>query len=254
MQRLHELICRATPSGNSVGFSTEIIQNNKVIGKLDIELSKSLDNLILSDKKYGLLKPKNGSYYTYRVLSLDTEITAKQMNKAVASALNRWAFKLKLKFSRANIGEASDITIQFRSEAEDPLLNSSTIAYMYYPLGGLNNGIMVINIRFYYTLSGKAVNMHLIDPIHYPDFDTAPVQGLSHDLDVILYHEFGHGILGLQHDPTPDNGMAYRYDLMSKMPSLRDIARGAAKIGLRVASASMLKRLWDWLTITEDRE
>jgi hypothetical protein len=169
---------------------------------------------MLSDKKFGVLKPKNGLYFTYKILSVDTELTHKKVHKAVANALNRWHFPLKFDFKRAIDGEAVDITIQFNSEAEDPILNSSTLAYMYYPLGGITNGKMVINTRFFWTLDGKAVNMHFIDPIHYPDVTTAPIQGLSHDLDQVMGHEFGHGILGLQH--FFEGLMAFRYDLMAE--------------------------------------
>ena len=250
---MNDLICRVTNSGNSIGFATEIVKDGKVIGKVENNV-QSLANLITSDKSYGLLKPKNGKYFTYKIMSLDKEITNSQMIKATLRALNRWAFKLKLKYSKAELGEDVDIKIYFRSEAEDPLLNSSTIAYMYYPLGSANNGIMVINTRYYFNLSGNAVNMHYIDPEHYPDPKTAPVQGASIDLDVVMFHEFGHGILGLQHDTLAGNGMAYRYDLMSELASSRDLSRGAAKIGYREDSESYLQRLWNYLTKTQDKE
>jgi hypothetical protein len=123
---------------------------------------------------------------------------------------------------------------------------------MYYPLGGSTNGICVINTRFYWTLSGKAVNMHLIDPIHYPDESTAPVQGMSWDLDQVLGHEFGHGILGLQH--YIEGLMAYRYDLMTEFTIDVDIIRGSQKIPKRNILASLLKRKFDWLKIGSDRE
>jgi len=250
---MYDLICRATNTGNSVGFTTEMVKDGKIIGRAESDV-QSLANLINSDKSYGLLKPKNGKYFTYKIMSLDKEITDSQMIKATSRALNRWAFKLKLKYSKADSGEEVDIKIYFRSEEEDPLLTSSTIAYMYYPLGSTYNGIMVINTRYYFTLSGNAVNMHYIDPVHYPDPKTAPIQGASIDLDVVMYHEFGHGILGLQHDVHAGNGMAYRYDLMSEMPSTRDLSRGAAKIGYRDDNKSYLERLWNYLTKTQDRD
>lgn len=250
---MYDLICRATNRGNSVKFTTEIVKAGKLIGQTDAE-NKSLADLLNTDKNYGLLKPKNGKYFAYKIMSLDKEVTNSKMITATSRALNKWAFKLNLKFSRANEGEIIDIKIYFRSEAEDPLLDSKTIAYMYYPLGSINNGIMVINTRYYYNLSGNPVNMHYIDPIHYPDPNTAPVQGEGIDLDQIMYHEFGHGILGLQHDPMAGNGMAYRVDLMTDLPTSRDIRRGEAKVGLRTDSESKLTRLWKWLTATHDRE
>jgi len=246
------IICRAIAGGHhSARFVTEKIEDGKVVGKITNNAT-SLSSIIESDKKYGFLKPKNGKYYTYKILSVDTELTDKRVHKAVMNALHRWGFKLKIEYKRAKPDEAVDITIRFSSEQEDSLLNSSTLAYMYYPLGGSFNGTMVINTRFYWTLSGKAVNLHFIDPIHYPDVMTAPIQGQSWDLDQVMGHEFGHGIFGLQHFET--GLMAYRYDLMTEYTEDPDIIRASQKVPKRNILDSLVKRKMDWLRVASDRE
>lgn len=248
---MNGIICRALVGGNNrVSFVTEKLENGKVVGKIET-LSDSLNTIILSDKKFGVLKPKNGVYFTYKALNKDVEITDKNVDKAIRMAMNRWSFPLNFTYRRAKEGEAVDLTFEFKSESEDSILNSSTLAYMYYPIGGLNNGRCVINTRFWWTLSGSGVDLHLQDPIHYPT-PTGKTQGQSWDLDQVLGHELGHGLLGLQH--YIEGLMAYRYDLMSELTAEADIIRGSQKIPKRNILASFLKRKFDWLKIGSDRD
>lgn len=230
---MSELICRALASGNKIEYVTERVQDGKVIGLLETEQTPNLKDIFKEDLKYGLLLPRDGKSYSYRVLNGDREITTKQVRKAVQSALLRWWIELDFSFHKAAPEEIADITIQFRSEEEDELLNPQTLAYMYYPLGGINNGVCVVNTRFHWTLDGKAVSMHDIDPVHYPDPVTAPVQGLSHDLDQVLGHEFGHGIFGLPHIHAFFRMMSANYSKMSEWLHIDDILRAAQKIPRR---------------------
>mgnify|MGYP001585625270 CR=1 FL=1 len=247
---MNGIICRAIISGNGVDYATEKIENNKAVGKID-QTTSSIDTIILSDKKFGVLKPKNGVYFTYKALNKDVEITDKNVDRAIKNAFNRWSFPLNFSYKRAKDGEAVDFTFEFRSESEDSILNSSTLAYMHYPIGGLYNGKCVINTRFWWTLSGSGVDLHLQDPIHYTT-PTGKTQGQSWDLDKVLGHELGHGLLGLQH--FIEGLMAYRYDLMTEITAEVDITRGSQKIPKRNIIASLLKRKFDFLKIFSDRD
>lgn len=88
---MYDLICRATNTGNSVGFATEMIKDGKIIGRAESDV-QSLANLINSDKSYGLLKPKNGKYFTYKIMSLDKEITDSQMTKDYITSIKQMGF------------------------------------------------------------------------------------------------------------------------------------------------------------------
>ena len=248
-----DAICRATTNKfdkKRVGYTTEHILNGKLVGSVVDEHNTDLRSVIESDKKYGLLTPKNGKSYGYFIINKDVEITHTQARKGVYNALFRWWLELNLEFHRVRRVEDADIKIYFRTEQEDELLYPSTLAYMYYPLGGINNGTCVVNMRYWWTLSGSGVDLHLIDPVNYPE-PTGKEQGSSHDLDQVLGHEFGHGILGLPHH---SGIMASNYGTMTEHLSYSDIKRGEAKIGRK----NMLKRKYERLKlrlhIRSDRE
>lgn len=250
---MSELICRAITAGNKIEYVTEKISDGKIIGVLETSQNHDLEQIFKDDKKYGLLLPRDGKSYSYRVLNGDSEISLSSVKKAVQSALLSWWIELEFDFHRAQEEEMADITIQFRSEDEDSILNSSTLAYMYYPLGGKNNGVCVVNTRFYWTLNGNAVNMHLIDPVHYPDPKTAPVQGLSHDLDQVLKHEFGHGIFGLPHIVSILRVMSASYGKMAEWLHIDDILRAAQKIPRRNMATRKYNRLKVWIKSRSER-
>ena len=236
-----DIICRAITSGNAIKFRSEKIINGKTIGILDDPISIDLENVINNDKKYGLLIPKNGKSFGYFIVNKDKEITHKQARKGVYNALFRWWLELKFEFHRAKTLEEADLKFYFRTEEEDEILNSSTLAYMFYPLGSKNNGICVINMRFWWTLSGQGVDLHLQDPVNYPN-PTGKTQGSSWDLDQVLGHEIGHGVFGLPHYIGM---MASNYGEMEEYLTLEDILRGGAKVGRK----NMLQRKYNKLKL-----
>lgn len=232
------MICKAIVYGDQVKFDSV-----KVAG-LTPEVQ------LRDDKRYGFLKPTNG-VLRWKLLNEDGEITHKQARKAVAHAFFRWALHVPIKFRRVRAHELADVTFEFRGEDEDPILNSSTLAYMYYPLGGSTDGVCVINKRFYWTNHGKGIDMHYIDPINYPN-PGSNVRGKTWDLDQVLGHEIGHGIFGLPHSQSGIHIMSPSYGIMMEWLSDEDIIRAQAKAGERNILSRHLKRLQDWLKLRSD--
>lgn len=203
-----------------------------------------IQSIIELDKQIPAMQPMNGKFFTYKILNKDVEVTNLQVRKAVAYAYESlWLYtKATFKLIRSKI--PTDFTIVFRSESEDPLLTSNTIAYHFYPINDLtspNRGICVVNTRFYFTASGEGVSMHDIDPIHYPEGTQA--RNAAIDLDKIFRHEFRHGVSGNAHDPLAGNLLSSSEEKMSEQPSDRDIARDQAKLGTR-SMASWLFNKW----------
>jgi len=214
-------------------------------------------NLILEeDKKYGVFQPKNGSYYTYRVLNEDEEITNKQVLKSIAYSYRRISLRTNLKFRRAREGEYADFRIEFRTVESDPekVLKSSTLMYHYYPIHSSTNrlrGLCVINKNYYWTSTGGSLDMHYIDPEHYPEPNSG-YGGKTYDLDQVYTHEVLHG-LGLPHSKESGNIMSPNYGIMAEWMSDEDIARIQAKYGSRNISESRIKRWLKWLKIASER-
>jgi hypothetical protein len=227
------MICKAITNGHEVTFSSV-----KVAGL-------NLENQITDDKKFGFLEPKDG-VIKWRLINSDEEITERNARRAVAHAFFRWYLHVPIQFKRARGSEEADVTIEFRSEEEDSILNPSTLAYMYYPLGGSTNGICVVNKRFYWTNHGKGIDMHLIDPEHYPEMGSG-FKGKTWDLDQVLAHEFGHGVFGLPHSQHEDRIMSAGYGMMDEFLHDEDIFRAQAKAGVRLISNRKLLRLTNWL-------
>lgn len=206
-------------------------------------------NQIEGDKKFGFLKPTNG-ILTFSITNRDGEISEKGVDRAVKFALQEWGLYTPIKFVK--VPTNGNIRIEFRSEGEDPILNPNTLAYMYYPMGGKTNGQCVVNTRFRWDNHGKGLNMHKIDPIHYPSDTKA--KGQTWDLDQVLRHEFGHGIFGLPHDIHPNNIMSGNYGVMKEHLTDVDVTRARAKAGTKELNKSTLKRMQDWINIASDKD
>lgn len=220
-------------------------------GRLEFSSITNKDpNVLNEDKKYGFLKPKGG-VLTFSITNRDGEISEKGVDRAVKYALKEWSLFVPITFKKVEAN--GDIRIEFHNEAEDSVLTPNTLAYMYYPLGGQTNGLCVVNTRFYWSNSGKGINMHKIDPIHYPD--NTKIKGKSWDLDQVLRHEFGHGVFGLPHDVNKDNIMSGNYGVMKEHLSDDDVLRARTKAGTRITEkTSYLKRWLEYLKIASDRD
>jgi len=219
----------------------------------------TLKQVIENDRNYGTMVPANGKYFTYAVLNEDGEFTEKQVEKSAAMAQRRWVMYTKMRQFRLvnhDYQGIIDFRIEFRTVETDPdnQLKSNTIMYHYFPIQDTNSpfrGLCVVNKSFYYTSHGDGVfgsefEKHGI-PVQFPDQKYQTM-----DFDKLYGHELGHG-MGLPHDTEPDNMMAYREDLMTEYPSIRDIFRMQAKYGERGYTTAILSRWLDWLKKASDR-
>lgn len=227
--------------------------NNKIcrvlIGEHGVEfesaevLPQDLQTLISSDSKFGVIKPRDGKTITYSILNGDTEISLKEVKKVCDDVMfsfqTEWNIDLKYTSDYAN----ADIKMRFEDEANDPNLTTNTIAYMGYPLRGSEfYGICVINKKFVFTHDGKSrtgeemIKMGI--PVQFKDGNYGTLW-----LVKILMHEWGHGVLGLQHDPQAGSVMSFREDLMATYWVWRDLQRGYSKVGKSLRNNKLGTRL-----------
>jgi len=214
--------------------------------------TKSIEEKIQDDKRYGNFVPRNGKYFTFRVYGEDEEIKHKTVIKAVHYAFRGWTIRTKAKVRRARKNEEPDFKIHFKNPRTDSLLKKNTIMYHYYPINDVNNpkrGMCVINSDFYYTVHGNPISMHMIDPKNYPK-DTKRT-GKTMDIDAIIRHEFGHGF-GLSHDNQTHTVMYYSQGGMAEFPQKRDIARIQGKLGVSLLSKHIVFRWMLWLRYRSD--
>ena len=158
-------ICKATVYEDDIEFQSARLESTEI------------NSIIEEDKRYGVFQPFNGKYYTYRVQNEDEEITNEQVLKSIEYSYRRISLRTNLKFRRAREGEYADLKIEFRTVESDPekQLKSSTLMYHYYPISNSTNrlrGLCVINKNYYWTTSGGSLDMHYIDPEHYPTPNT----------------------------------------------------------------------------------
>ncbi len=213
----------------------------------------SIDDVIREDERYGAFYPPTPRLFKYSILNGDEELTSREVRRIVELAFKRWTLYIPYKIKRVHPDENPDITFEFRGN-EDPELSGhpNTLAYAYFPF--VNNAlkpVIVINKKFYFTKNGKPVSLHKIDPVNYPDPDTAPVAGMTYDLDQILAHELGHK-LGLPHSPYNFDVMAPNYGVMGEFLTQHDVQRIQAKYGNRIISSRWLERLLSWLRYRSD--
>lgn len=219
----------------------------------------SLSQVIEDDKKYGVMKPANGKYFTFKVLNEDKEFSKKESIRAMRYAQKRWSIWSDLpKFKIAKPGEIVDFRLEFRDVDTDPdqQLNENTVMYHYYPINDVNNrlrGLCVVNKKFFYTTHGNSVKGTFLQSkgfeVQYPDNYYGTL-----DFDQIYGHELGHG-LGLPHDPEEGNIMSFRVDIMAEFTTVRDNNRMSAdtKYGKNKMSWFRRFRWLRWLYIASDR-
>ena len=220
-----------------------------------IAQSTDLDEIIESDKRFGVMVPANGDHFTYRIDDTKNgEVTIAMLNRAIGLAWTSWRLRLNFNVKRAVKGEYADFRAMFRSPATDErkFMTNQTIMYAYYPVSNLNDpnrGLCVINPNFYFTVDGKPLSLHIIDPKNYPE--PTDTTGRTIDLDAVLRHEFGH-LIGLQHDPIRRTTMFAGYGGIAEFLTDRDIARGVAKYGKKNITENRLIRWLKWLFVRSE--
>lgn len=230
-------------------------------GEVEFESAKTsgltLSQTIEDDKKYGVMTPANGKYFTYSVLNEDDEFIQKQVHKAIRYAYKKWWVYSNIEpLKKADYGELADFRVEFRTVESDPdkQLSENTIMYHYFPIGDVHHrlrGLCVVNKRFFFTSHGDTVTGTEMQR-HGVKVQSANGKYKTIDFDVVYAHEFGHGN-GLPHDTEPGSIMSTPYSVISEMPSMRDQARIKAKKGHRHMSGFRLLRWLRWLVVASDR-
>ncbi len=215
----------------------------------------TIEDIIEADKRYGVFEPRNGVYFTYKVLNEDDEITNKQVIRMIKHSLIRIKTRTKLQFKVAKDNEIPDFRIEFRTVESDPdeKLTANTLMYHYYPIRTLTNsfrGLCVVNKAFFWTTHGKAIDMHEIDPVNYPIAGTRI--GITYDFDQIYTHELLHG-LGLPHATEAGHIMSTNSGIMAEYMSEQDVARLQAKYESRGLPEHKVRRWLKWLFYASDR-
>lgn len=234
-------ICRIVVGKSSIEFES-----------VKAETNSNLQTLIESDKKFGVLRPKNGKTITWGLKNTDTELSFSQMKNIVQDVCFAFSTEFNLNFDFTTDYKNADVKISFAAEDEDSNLTSNTIAYMGYPLSGSPfYGICVINKKWIFTHDGKPRTGRELSvlgiQVQFPDGHYGTLF-----LVKILIHEFGHGVLGLQHDIESGSIMSSNEGAMSDYWSNRDLTRGYAKIPKNTKETSFktrLARLRAWFLI-----
>ena len=223
-------------------------------GKIDVSgprgIGATFDELIQNDKQYGKMTPRNGIYFTFKIIDTqDNEISKTMLNRAVKLAWLSWSKRINITVKEAKSDEMPDFQVIFRTPQNDERreMQDGTIMYHYFPINNINHpnrGLCVINPNYYFTVNGNPFPLHVIDPEHYDENSTST--GSTVDLDAVLRHEFGHG-LGLPHDPEPGSTMSTPYKVLSEFLGERDVMRGIKKYGFKKMRASWFVRWWNWI-------
>lgn len=221
-------------------------------------IGMTLEQIIQDDKKYGKMIPKNGKYFTVKVMDWQNKtITQKQLVKAIVYAWLRVEWEIKINCKLAKPGEYADFKVYFRKTSDDPLLTKTTLQYQYYPINTFtdpNRGVCVVNTDYPWTIHGDPISMFLIDDVHYKS-DTI-VKAASIDFDEVYFHEgCGHG-LGLSHSPNTGKKMSWRLDLMAKFIDDEDPAEHVPRLGAKYEIRGWLSyfklRLIKWYRYRSD--
>ncbi len=230
---------------NDVLLCKAIADKQNVVFEAPKLTATELLEIIQEDKKYGIFRPRNGKYFTYKALNHDIEISEKTILKGMMISTYEWAFKISYAFRRISKDQESDFKLEFRTTSEDPELTSNTIMYHYFPINDLDDprrGLCVANSDFFFTVTGNPVDMHLIDPTHYPEPSPTNPLGIAYDFDKIYRHELGHG-LGLAHIMESGHLMSPNEGDMSEHASNTDGKRATAKYTAR-SWPSFIVQLW----------
>jgi len=191
-------MCRAT-----------VNEKGKISFDSAISNGSTLEEIIQGDKQYGMMVPRNGAYFTYRVEDWQNRwMKLKQLRKGIALAWTTVEKVIDIDVREAKIDELPDFTIYFRKTDDDPYLTSNTLMYHYYPISDINNpnrGVCVVNADYIWTMDGEGIPLYIFDPEHYPEPVGSTVK--TFDFDDIYVHEGpGHG-LGLPHSPNLNTKM-----------------------------------------------
>ena len=244
-----ERICNAIYDFGEIKFQSEKI------------VSDSLEAMIEDDKKYGVMKPKNGKYFTYKVMDWSGKwMGHKAITKGVTLSWNKAEKIIDLEFREVEDDlEYADFKVYFHTVETDPRkqLTKNTIMYHFYPISDFDNpnrGVCVVNVGFPFTTTGEGIPLHIFDPQHYPDPVTSTAETI--DFDAVYEHELCHG-LGLPHSPHKNTKTYGNYSGMAESmfdeEPYETIPRLQAKYPKEIMSESRLKRWINYFKIRQDK-
>ncbi len=241
-----ELMCKAIVKDNQIQFTGPVTTGI------------TLEEQIQEDKKYGMMVPRNGKYFTWRAENWESNlITHKQILKGINYSWMQAEIEIVLDVRRAKPEELPDFRVAFRRTKDDSELTKDTLMYHYYPINEITHplrGLCVVNVDFPLTVHVNAVSLNDINQIDFPDHETAPMQGKTWDFDQIYTHEGpGHG-LGLPHSPFPYHVMSSSYNVMAEFFVPWDKKRLVAKYGARPWYKKHFYTRWlNWYKVRSDR-
>lgn len=187
------------------------------------------------------------SIITYALVRGTQDILDQSLERKIINlAILRWSEEIPLIIRPVKLKDNPDIKIIFLSSSEDSYFagDGSILAWSGYPETSLQ-GQMHFNDDYRWSKDGSPIKAHLADPTHYPDpFD--PTTFKTYNLNQTFFHEFGH-ILGEVHIQTCPACIMYPYynDTLELQPI--EITRIQDKYGLSKYSASLYKRIKDWM-------
>lgn len=245
---MDERICRVVlEKNNNIKFVSEVVNGN------------TISAIIEDDKRYGVMVPKNGKYFTYRVMDWKGKwISNKQIRRAITFTWNKIEKILDLDFRETRDGEYADFKVYFRRVVDDPLLEKNVLMYHYYPIADFNNqhrGVCVVNADYPWTSDGEEILLNRSDPAIYPNRTNFIEK--TFDFDATYEHEICHG-LGLPHSPNRDTKMYWSYSGMSESmfdeKTRETVQRLQAKHPKNTMKLSRLNRWIRWFKATRDRK
>lgn len=195
-----------------------VVENDMVVFQGPTNAKLTLSEQIEDDKKYGIMTPSNGQYFTYKAMDWQSNlISNRQIQRAVTMVWEEIERHLNIDVRKAKTHELPDFKVFFRATADDPLLDKNTLQYHYFPINNHNDpnrGVCVVNTDFPFTVHGNPIDLHFIDPAHYPTVSGS--KGVTIDFDQVYgSHEIIHG-LGLPHSQNPHKTMSANYGIMAE--------------------------------------
>ena len=202
-------------------------KKNRIVTTAKKTNFRNIEDLIEHDKHFGILKPRNGKYFTFKIINMsEEELSYRQIRKAVRYGLRRIKFKTNIKIRyRKNPSTLTDLTIIGRTPSTDERkeMDNNTIMYAYFPIDDFDDpdrGIVVVNTDVDFTAHGRNNTV---------------------DMDQVFTHEFGHSF-GLPHDGN-EKSIMYAYENNVDILHERDILRFQAKYGKRTWKKGMEERV-----------